>query len=284
MPLEDSTSTEKRIISECKVMIVGEELKDIIMSHLRRDVLNNTLAKGTRFDGRVFDEYRKIEIQSGVLTTAEGSALAMIGDTRVLSAVKFDVVKPFSDRPTEGVMVTNGELLPTASPTFEPGPPNQYSIELARVVDRSIRSAECVDLNSFYIEPEKVLGLYIDLYVLNHSGNFTDTATLAATSALLNAKMPKVEGGKIIRGEYTGKLKVSAVPLSTTMVKVGNHWLVDPSREEERVVETHLTISTTEEHVCTIQKGKGSLSRDELLSNIDIAFKRGDDIRKMLKH
>ncbi len=262
---------------------MGEEVKDIIMSHIRRDMMANTLAKGVRFDGRKFDEYRPIEVQRGAIKTAEGSAIGKIGDTTVLVAIKFDVVKPFSDRPREGVMMTNAELLPLASPGFEPGPPDENSIEAARVVDRAIRSAECVDLNSFFIEEEKVLGLYIDIYVLNHAGNYTDAASLAAAAALLDTRLPKIEGGKIIRGEYTGPLNPTRIPVTTTMIKVGQDWLIDPSRDEERVRQTVLTIGTTEEHVCAMQKGRGSLSKDELVSAMEIAFKRGDDIRSILK-
>jgi exosome complex component RRP42 len=265
------------------VIFMGDEVKDIIMSHIRRETMSTTLAKGSRFDGRKFEEYRPIEIQRSVIKTAEGSAIARIGETQVLVAAKFDVVKPFADRPTEGVMVTNSELLPTASASFEPGPPDENAIEVARVVDRALRSAECVDLNSFFIEQDKVLGLYLDIYVLNHAGNYTDTATAAATAALMDTKMPKIEKGSIIRGEYVGMLNPTKLPVTTTMIKVGNHWLVDPSRDEERVLETALTVGTTEEHVCAMQKGKGSLSKDELLTAIDIAFKTGDDIRKILK-
>jgi exosome complex component RRP42 len=262
---------------------MSEEVKDRIMSHIRRDVMGKTLSKGTRFDGRAFDELRKIDVQRSVIKTAEGSAIAKIGETQVLVAAKFDVVKPFPDRPKMGVMIVNSELLPLASPTFEPGPPGEDSIEVARVVDRAVRSAECVDLDSFFIEEDKVLGLFLDIYVLNHAGNFTDAATLAATAALLDAKMPKVEGGAIVRGEYTGPLNPSALPVSTTMIKVGENWLVDPSREEEAVAETVLTVATTEKHVCAMQKGRGSVSKEELLNAIDVAFKRGNDIRKMLK-
>ncbi len=262
---------------------MGEEVKDIIMSHIRRDIMGATLEKGVRFDGRKFDEYRPVEVQKGVIKTAEGSAIGKIGDSMVLVAAKFDIVKPFADRPTEGVLITNSELLPLASPGFEPGPPNENSIEVARVVDRAIRSAEVVDINSFFVEDEKVLGLYLDIYVLNHSGNYTDAATLAATAALMDAKRPKVEGGKIIRGENTGPLGLPRLPVTTTMIKVGNHWLVDPSRDEERVLETSLTIGTTEEHVCAMQKGRGSLTREELSDAIDIAFKTGNDLRRVLK-
>ncbi|MEW6722863.1 MAG: exosome complex protein Rrp42 [Candidatus Micrarchaeota archaeon] len=262
---------------------MGEEVRDVIMQHIRRDIMGSTLERGVRFDGRPFDEYRPISIQKGPIKTAEGSAIAKIGETRVLAAVKFDVLKPFADRPTEGVMITNAELLPLASPTFEPGPPDENSIEMARVVDRALRSAECVDLNTFFIETDKVLGLYVDLYVLNHAGNYTDAACLAATAALTDTKMPKIEEAKIVRGEYSGMLNPSKLPLTTTSVKVGEKWLVDPDRDEERVLETALTIGTTEQHVCAMQKGKGSLSREELYERMEIAFKRGDDIRRLLR-
>lgn len=261
---------------------MGEETRDIIMAHLRRDVLNKALTNGTRFDGRSIEEYRKIEIHKGVITTAEGSALVKLGETQVLAAVKFDIVKPFSDRPKEGVLVTNAELLPTASPTFEAGPPDENSIELARVVDRAVRSAEGIDLESLYVEEDKVLGIYIDLYVMNHDGNYTDAATLAATAALVDSKIPKVENGQIIRGDYEKSLSPTSLAISTTMIKVGDYWLVDPSRDEELVTETSLTVATTEDHVCTIQKGKGSLSKAELMDAIDMAFKKGKELRSLL--
>lgn len=259
------------------------DVKDMIMSQVRREVMNGTLETGKRFDGRAFGEFRPVEVQKGVIGTAEGSAIAKVGATTALVAVKFDVVTPFADRPTEGVMMMNSELLPTASPVFETGPPGEESIELARVVDRGLRSAEIVDMKSFYIEEGKVLGMFLDIYALNHAGNLTDAASIAAAAALLDAKMPKIEEGKIIRGESTGPLNPKAVPISTTMVKVGNSWLVDPTRDEERVQETSITISTTKEHVCSMQKRNGAVTKDELLSNIDIAFKTGNDIRKILQ-
>lgn len=264
-------------------MLMGEEIRDIIMANIRRDVMGNTLNKGIRFDGRTFQDYRPIRVQKGVIKTAEGSGMATIGDTRVLVAAKFDIVKPFADRPTEGVLVTNAELLPLASPGFEPGPPDENSIEAARVVDRAIRSAEPVDLKLFFVEAEKVLGLYLDIYVLNHAGNYVDAAAIAATAALMDARLPKIENGKIIRGEYTGPLNPKALAVTTTLIKVGPHWLVDPARDEERVAETVLTIGTTSEHVCAMQKGRGAVTKEELLNAVDIAFKSGNDIRRILQ-
>lgn len=258
------------------------DVKDAIMFHVRKDVMTSTLVKGTRFDGRDFESFRPIDVQRSVIRTAEGSAVAKVGQTSVLVAVKFDVVKPFADRPKEGVMMMNSELLPTASPEFEPGPPNENSIELARVVDRGLRSAEIVDTKSFFIEEDKVLGMFLDIYVLNNAGNMTDAASIAATAALLDTKMPKIEDGAIVRGEYTGPLNPKLLPISTTLAKVGDYWLVDPTRDEERVQSTSISICTTDEHVCSMQKRNGALTKQELLDNVEIAFKTGNDIRKLL--
>lgn len=261
---------------------MGSEIKEMVMQKMQTEVMCDLLDRGERLDGRDFEEYREIKIQKNPIATADGSAYVKIGNTQVLAAVKFDVVAPFPDRPKEGALIMNAEHLPVANPSFEAGPPDEKSIEMARTVDRAIRSAETVDLNSLYIEEGKVLGIFVDLYVLDHAGNYTDAATLAATAALLNTKMPKIENGAIVRGEYSDYLKLRALPVSTTFVRIGKNWLIDPTEYEEKVLNTRITIATTEEHVCAIQKAEGWLSKDELLDRIDVAFKKGSELRKLL--
>lgn len=261
---------------------MSEEFKDVITSHLRKDVLLNLLKKGERYDQRKFDEFRPIEIQKGPIKNAEGSAFVKLGNTQVLAAVKFDVVTPYADRPNEGTLVTGAELLPLANSSFEPGPPDENSIELARVVDRGIRSSECIDVKSLFIEQGKVLSLYIDLYVIDYSGNYTDASSIAAIAALTDAKMPKVEDGKIIRKEFTGKLELSSLPVTVTSVKIDSYWLADPTIEEELALDSKLTIATTDKHVCAVQKSIGGLSKREFLDNMELSFRLGNEIRKLL--
>lgn len=261
---------------------MGEEI-DVAMKEVKKKVMEKILADGKRMDGREMDSFREIKIQKGPVSTAEGSAMVQMGETKLLAAVKFSVMTPFPDRPTEGVFITNAEHLPLASPLFEPGPPREGSIEMARTVDRAIRSAEILDLNSFFIEEDKVLGLFVDLYVLNHAGNYTDASTLAATAALMDTKMPKIENAAIVRGEYTGALPLKDLPVSVTFGQIGKNWLVDPLLDEEKVLDTRITIATTEKHVCAIQKAEGWLTKDELLNHIDVAFKNGSELRKLLQ-
>ncbi|MFA6214222.1 MAG: exosome complex protein Rrp42 [Candidatus Micrarchaeia archaeon] len=253
------------------------------MNEIKRDTLGALMLQGQRGDGRGMLDYRKINVQPGILQNAEGSALASIGRSQVMAGVKFDIAKPFADRPKEGVLSTSADLLPLASHLFETGPPSEEAIELARVVDRGIRSASILDLGSFFIEEDKVLAVYIDLYVLDHDGNLIDTSSLAAMSALLSSRMPKIEGGKIIRGEFTGRLPVKDKVVTCTFGKLGDKAFLDPSLDEEKGMDCRLTLATTPNHLCAAQKGGwGSVTEKDLTGLLDISLEKGKGLRALL--
>ena len=46
--------------------------------------------------------------------------------------------------------------------------------------------------------------------------------------------------------------------------------------------DSRITIATTKDHVCAMQKGKGSLSKNELMDLIDLSFKKGNELRDIL--
>ena len=259
---------------------MAEDVREMILKSVRKDIALELLKKNERADGRTQYDYRNVEVQKGAVTTADGSALATIGGSKVLCGIKFDMMTPFPDRPEDGVFMTMAEFSPLASPMFEPGPPRENSIELARVVDRGIRSAEVIDTASFFIEEGKVLGLFIDMFVLDHAGNLTDTAALAAAAALADTKIPKVEDGKIVWGEYEKELALPMKPVTSTFIKVGDKLLLDPILDEEYAADAQLTIGTVEGKVSCIQKsGHGSFTKDEVLEAIEVALKKGDDLR-----
>lgn len=254
------------------------------INEIKRDTLAALLAKGMRGDNRGMDEYRPVRIQPAPLQNAEGSAIASIGKSQVMAGIKFDVATPFADRPTEGVLSTSADLLPLASHLFETGPPSEESIELARVVDRGIRSANIIDLGSFFLEEEKVLALYIDLFILDHDGNLIDASALAAMQALLSCRMPKIEEGKIVRGEYAGKLPLKEKVVTCTFGKLGDRIFLDPSLDEEKGMDCRLTLATTGSHICAGQKGGwGSISERELLELSELSMKKGNELRALLR-
>ncbi len=257
-----------------------------IVSTVKKDYIVTLVKSGKRVDGRSFDEYRPLSISLGFAGKAEGSAMVLLGETRVLVGIKADIGAPYPDTPDKGVLITNAEFVPLASPTFEPGPPDENAIELARVVDRGVRSSNAVELEKLVIkEGEKVWVLFADIWVLNHDGNLFDASSIGLIAALLNTKIPAVEleGDKVKVKDEWRVLPVKKVPISVTIAKVGNQLLVDPCLDEEEVMEGRITITLDDEgNVCAIQKGPGEFTVEDVYKAFEIARKVAPKIREKI--
>ena len=252
-----------------------------VMSEIKKDHIHKLLAKGRRVDNRAWDEFRPITIQPGYIDTAEGSARVKIGNTDVLVGVKMTIGEPFQDTPNNGVLSTNAELIPLASPNFESGPPDENSIELARVVDRGIRESQMVDLEALCIEPEKeVWIMFTDIYVLDYDGNLFDAAFLGAISALKNAMVPAKANDR--GDDYP--LPIRHLPISVTAVQIENSILVDPTLDEEKVAEARLTVTTDENgDLRAMQKGlAGAFTLDQIYKCVETSQRLGNDLRKLI--
>jgi len=254
-----------------------------ILDEIKKGYVTDLMKKNKRPDERGFFDYRPCIVERGIFNSAEGSARVKLGKTQVVAGVKVDIGTPFKDRPEEGVLSTTAELLPLASPTFEPGPPDEGAIEIARIVDRGIRSSNTLDLTTLFIEKDKVWTVFVDIYVLDHDGNLIDASALAAMAALLDAKLPKLEGGQLIRTERIEKLKVGEKVVTCTFSKIDSHIVLDPGLDEEKAMSARLTIATTPEHVCAMQKGgRGAFTKDEVINLVDTSFEKGKELRKLL--
>ncbi|MEM0127601.1 MAG: exosome complex protein Rrp42 [Thermoplasmatales archaeon] len=253
---------------------------DEIVYGLKREYLEKISQQGNRIDGRRFEEIRKFTITTNFVPRAEGSAEVRLGNTRVLVGVKIEQGEPFPDTPNSGILTTNAELLPMASPTFESGPPNEDSIELARVVDRGVRESKMIDLDKLVIEEgKKVWVVFVDIHVLDYDGNLIDASALGAVAALLTSKVP---ASKIGLADYP--LPISHIPVMITFAKIGSSLVVDPCLEEEEVATARLSVATDEnENVVAMQKGLGgSITQDELFSAVETSMALGKDIRERL--
>lgn len=254
-------------------------MSEDIISEIKKDYICAMVEKGEREDGRALDQYRDISIENGVANKAEGSAYVKIGDTKVLVGIKIQPGEPFPDTPNKGVIITNVELSPLASPTFEAGPPREGAIELARVVDRGIRESGVLELSKLCIEEGiKVWMVFIDVQVIDYDGNLIDAASLGAISALLDAKMPNE---RYELGE-DAPLPVDDLPVAVTAVKIGEKFILDPNLDEEQAASTKLTvISNKAGGLAGMQKsGAGTLSPDEVYYIVKMACKTAKDIRK----
>lgn len=252
-----------------------------VMADLKRDYISKLLAKGQRADGRAFDEMRPLKIETNFVRSAEGSARVLLGNTQVIVGVKLVLGEPFPDTPNSGVLTTNAELIPMASETFEGGPPDQESIEVARVIDRGIREGRAVDLSKLVVEPGKeVWIMFVDVHVLDYDGNLFDAANIGANAAFKTTIVPAAKAGK---GEDF-PLPVLHQPISVTAVKIEDKILVDPTYDEERVADARLTVATNETgNLCAMQKGlSGAFTLDEVFEVVDLSRRIGAEIRSKL--
>jgi len=250
-----------------------------IVSTIKQDQILDLVVQGKRIGGRELDQYREISVEKGVIKTANGSARVKIGKTQVLVGVKLQHTEPFPDTPNSGTLMVNAELRPMASPTFEPGPPNENAIELARIIDRGIRESETIELDKLGIkEGEDVWGVFIDIHVLDHDGNLIDASALGAIAALLDVKPPQDEAWTL--PEFSVKKR----PVAVTLAKIDDKLLVDPCLDEENVMDARLTMTTTEEgNLCAIQKGgHGCFTREKLEQAYEIVRRKGDELRRYL--
>ena len=256
--------------------MTNEVTSEILASHIL-----DLARQGKRLDGRGLDEYRKVTVEPGFVASADGSALARVGDSAVVCGVKLEPGKPFPDTPNAGVLTTNAELVPLSNPTFEPGPPHPRAIEVSRVIDRAIRAAETIDLTKLCVTPaEKCWTCFVDVHVIDHSGNLIDAGSLAALTALSHATVPAKRFG-IADADYP--LDIRHHPIETTFVRLGDAIAVDPSFDEELACQGRLTIATDEaSNVVAMQKGLiGAFSPDDVKSLADRAFRHGERMRKL---
>jgi exosome complex component RRP42 len=258
-----------------------------VITRVKQKQIAQLIANGKRLDGRELTDYRETKLEQGIIERAEGSARVLLGKTEVVVGTKIEIGEPFPDTPNEGVLTVNAELVPLASPGFEPGPPDESSIELARIVDRGIRESKAIDVEKLVIEPgKKVFVVFVDVYVLNHDGNLIDASALAAVAALTNTKMSnyEVKDGEVKIKPGHQQLPVRKHPVTVTCAKIGDKLVVDPLLDEEQVMDARISIAIDDDgNICATQKGgPGYFEPQEVFEAAKTAKEKANQIRKEL--
>ncbi|SRR5579884_7525 len=256
----------------------------IIVEHLRKQQMWDAISKSKRLDGRDFGELRPLEIELDIIKKANGSARVKLGDTEVIAGVKVETGEPFEGLENKGALIVSAEVLPVASPHVEPGPPDEETVELARVVDRGIRESEMIDLEKLVLVPGKVVyTVFVDCSVINADGNLFDATSYAVVSALLSSKLPvfEMQDGKVTDTGRTQETPITTIPVSLTAVRIGDVVLVDPTAEEEACMDARITITTNSKgEFCALQKGHtGSFTIDQIKKAAEASRVKGEEIR-----
>ncbi|MCS7111783.1 MAG: exosome complex protein Rrp42 [Sulfolobales archaeon] len=263
-----------------------------LVPKIKYSAILNVVSKGFHVDRRPIMEYRQINIVHNVAPNADASVLLKLGNTQILAGIKLEIGQPFPDNPDEGVLIVNAEYIPAASPVYEPGPPDENAIELARIIDRSLRESKAIALDKLVILPgKKVWSLWLDVYVLDYDGNLIDASMLASMAALATTYIPHYEVDqatgiiKVDRSKKLAPLTINRYVVAVTINKVGDYMVIDPTGEEEAIASGSITFSISEDnHVVGIQKrGMGVFSVDEIEKALEVALNKGKEIIELLK-
>lgn len=258
-----------------------------VVSTLQRKYVLDLLKQGKRIDGRGFLDYRDVKITANTIPKAEGSAEVHLGESFIITGIKYDIGTPFSDSPDQGVATCMTEFIPFASPMFESGPPNIDSIEVTRVIDRGIRHGDCIQYKKLCIkEGELVYILFIDMYIMNFAGNLIDAGAISAVAALLSAKLPtaKIVDGKAVWDGGYMPIPINQIPLSVTFGRIEDYIFVDPVVDEELVLDGKISFAINENgQITSMQKsGEATWTEEEIIKYSKIAVEKVNELRKTL--
>lgn len=251
--------------------------------------ITSLASKGSRLDGRKLEETRELELIYDISNQAEGSCHVKLGKTQVMVGIKLGLGAPYPDTPESGNLIVNSEITALAGPEYEPGPPSDDVVTLARVVDRGVRESGCVDMAKLVIKKaERVWELFIDAYVINDDGNLVDASAIGAIAALKRTKMPaydKKEDKIDLEGKKTKKLPLIDEPIPVTIAKIDDYLLPDPTKTEMEVSDASITITVNmKDQIVAMQKaGPGGFAVEEIEKCLKTAIKISKNIRAKIK-
>ena len=250
-----------------------------VLSSAEAAFILRAVEAGVRADGRKRHEPRPVAISFGADggSSASGSVQVRMGETKVLAVATAELVEPYPDRPTEGVLQFFVELSPMASPAFEPGRPSEAAIELMRLLERALRKSQAIDTESLCVVAAKhVWSVRCDVTVLDHGGNLTDAALLAALAALKHLRLPAVSVSgagsearvRVLPAEQAERqpLVFHHTPVSVSLAflppSAGGggdiSYVIDPTEREEMVMVGGLTVVLNQhQELCALHKPGG---------------------------
>ncbi|WMV40161.1 hypothetical protein MTR67_033546 [Solanum verrucosum] len=254
-----------------------------------RNFIKGGIAQDLRNDGRKRLTYRPIYVETGVIPQANGSAKVKLGATDVIASVKAELGKPTLSHPDQGKVFIYVECSPTAEPSFEGRGGEELSTELSTALERSLLGGKSgagagIDPASLLIKEGKVCwDLYVDCLVISSDGNLLDALGAAIKAALSNTGIPRVQFREAASSDEHADVDVSdeeflqfdtsGVPVIVTLTKVGRHYIVDATSEEESLMSSAVSISVNRRGlICGLTKrGGAGLDPSVILDMISVA-------------
>ncbi len=191
-----------------------------------------------RSDNRAPDQMRPVKITPEFISTAEGSALIEVGNTRVICTASVEETVPsFLRNSGKGWITSEYAMIPRATLTRTPrevakGRPSGRTHEIQRLIGRALRAV--VDLHRL---GERTI--WIDCDVIQADGG-TRTASITGAFVAMGLALQKlVEAGTLSSAPIRDFVAATSVGI------VENEVLLDLAYEEDSTAEVDLNLVMT---------------------------------------
>ncbi|KAJ3672974.1 hypothetical protein LUZ60_006348 [Juncus effusus] len=243
------------------------------LSKGEKNFIKGGIEQDLRSDGRTRLQFRSISVETGVIPQASGSARVRLGATEVIASIKAELGRPNGLQPDKGKVSIFVDCSPTAAPIFEGRGGEELSTELSTALQQCLLGGKtgagaAIDLSSLVLVEGKVCwDLYIDALVISSDGNLLDTLAAAIKVALANTGIPKVnvavgpedQPEVDVSDEEFLQFDTSTVPVIITLTKVGRHYIVDATSEEESEMSSAVSVSVNRTgQICGLVKRGGA--------------------------
>ncbi|XP_065203711.1 exosome complex exonuclease RRP42 [Planococcus citri] len=257
----------------------------VFLSDAERTFIWDGVEVNLRCDGRKRSDYRPMELETDVVTHANGSARLRLANTDILVGVKTEIDVPLAESPNMGKIEFFVDCSANATPAFEGRGGEDLANEICSTL---LKSYNILPLEELCIVPEfSCWKLYVDILILECGGNLYDAVSLAVKAALHNLRIPRVTG-KYIDGANVDlqlsddlfdcwKIDVSKAPCLVTLCKIGEFLIVDPTVEEEACSSGSIVVSVTEKGLLTgiVKIGEGSFHQKAICEAVKLACSIG---------
>ncbi|RIB35095.1 MAG: exosome complex exonuclease Rrp41 [Candidatus Nanoclepta minutus] len=234
-----------------------------------------------RFDGREWNEIRKISIELDIVPNAAGSAIFKFGETWALAIVDGPKPGKMSAGFEEGLLRVRYDMLPFSVPERKKPGQGRREIELSEIIQRALKPAIFLD---------ELHGSIIDVYVqiLNADAGTRTAGINAASLALALAGIPMKD-----------------LVIAVAVGKVGERIVIDLNKEEEdydseklkndpeksKFIEYYGEGKATDipvailpsERKFTIIQLDGEIERENLKKALNLALEKSIEIREIMK-
>ncbi|PVD21192.1 hypothetical protein C0Q70_19360 [Pomacea canaliculata] len=269
-------------------------MADIILSEAEKIFIVHGIQDNFREDGRSCDDYRQMELETGLISNTSGSARLRLANTEILVGIKVELEEPKPEKPDTGRLEFFVDCSANATPEFEGRGGEDLATEIMNFLSHSYSSETVLDLKSLCLVPSKLCWVfYVDVLLLECGGNLFDAASIAVKAALFNTKIPNVSISQesedtelnVSDDPYDVKrIDVSRTPCIITLSKIGHCHVVDASQKEEACCLARLMMAVTAEGNVTamVKEGSGSLDPSSVSDMMQSGKKIGQELNYKL--